>query len=40
MATLQNGSIMNKDAIALIPVKKVGVKRLPIGKITRIHTLL
>ncbi|MEH1857448.1 MAG: hypothetical protein V7L21_05475 [Nostoc sp.] len=39
MATLQNGSIMNdKKAIALIPVAEVGVKRLQIGKITRIHS--
>ncbi|MDZ8033593.1 MAG: hypothetical protein RMY64_27615 [Nostoc sp. DedQUE08] len=37
MATLQNGSIMNKKAIALTPVKEIGVKPLPIGKITRIH---
>ncbi|MDZ7969070.1 MAG: hypothetical protein RM368_29660 [Nostoc sp. DedSLP03] len=37
MATLQNGSIMNEKAIALTSVKEISVKRLPIGKITRIH---
>ncbi|MEH2207389.1 MAG: hypothetical protein V7K53_25530 [Nostoc sp.] len=40
MATLQNGSIMNKKAIALIPVNEIGVKRLPIEKITYIDSLL
>ncbi|WP_375471822.1 hypothetical protein [uncultured Nostoc sp.] len=40
MATLQNDSIMNKKAIAFTPVKEVGVKCLPIRKITRIHNPL